>query len=122
MSAGEALAGSGTFGGELVFTAGMGGYQEVVTDPSCHDQLVAFTFPLVGNCGVHPDRNESDRVHARAAIARETKNSRFNAASSGAGSTGSPNRVCWSSAASACAPSHAATSSTGSTKVTQALS
>jgi carbamoyl-phosphate synthase small subunit len=82
--AGEALAGSGTVGGELVFTTGMAGYQEVVTDPSYHGQLVTFTFPLVGNYGVHPDRSESDRVHARAVIAREITNYRFNFASSGA--------------------------------------
>jgi carbamoyl-phosphate synthase small subunit len=82
--AGEALAGSGTVGGELVFTTGMAGYQEVVTDPSYHGQLVTFTFPLIGNYGVHPDRSESDRVHARAVIAREITNYRFNFASSGA--------------------------------------
>jgi carbamoyl-phosphate synthase small subunit len=81
--AGEALAGSGSVGGELVFTTGMAGYQEVVTDPSYHGQLVTFTFPLIGNYGVHPDRNESDRVHARAVIAREITNYRFNFASSG---------------------------------------
>jgi carbamoyl-phosphate synthase small subunit len=81
---GEALAGSGTVGGELVFTTGMTGYQEVVTDPSYHGQLVTFTFPLIGNYGVHPDRSESDRVHARAVIAREITNYRFNFASSGA--------------------------------------
>ena len=62
----------------------MTGYQEVVTDPSYHGQLVTFTFPLVGNYGVHPDRTESDRVHARAVIAREITNYRFNLASSGA--------------------------------------
>ena len=41
--AGEALAGSGTAGGELVFATGMTGYQEVVTDPSYHGQLVTTT-------------------------------------------------------------------------------
>ena len=62
----------------------MAGYQEVVTDPSYHGQLVTFTFPLIGNYGVHPDRSESDRVHARAVIAREITNYRFNFASPGA--------------------------------------
>jgi len=80
---GEALSGSGTVGGELVFTTAMTGFQEVVTDPSYHGQLITYTFPLVGNYGVHPDRDESSSAHARAVIAREITNYRFNVASSG---------------------------------------
>jgi len=77
---GEALTpgADGTAGGELVFTTGMAGYQEVVTDPSYHGQLVTFTFPLVGNYGVADARLESHTVHATAVLAREITNYRFN--------------------------------------------
>ena len=56
--------------GEIVFTTSMAGYQEAVTDPSYAGQLIAFTFPQVGNYGVSAEAMESDRVHARAAIMR----------------------------------------------------
>ncbi len=56
--------------GEIVFTTSMSGYQETVTDPSYAGQLIAFTFPQVGNYGVSAEAMESDRVHARAAIMR----------------------------------------------------
>lgn len=80
---GEALTGAGTAGGELVFTTGMAGYQEVITDPSYHGQIITYTFPLVGNYGVDPERDESAQAHARAIVAREITNYRFNFASSG---------------------------------------
>lgn len=81
---GEALTGSGTVGGELVFTTGMTGYQEVVTDPSYRGQLVTFTFPMVGNYGVSPAFDESDAAQARAVVAREITSYRFNHAAEGA--------------------------------------
>ena len=56
--------------GEIVFTTSMAGYQEAMTDPSYAGQLLAFTFPQVGNYGVSAEAMESDRVHARAAIMR----------------------------------------------------
>jgi carbamoyl-phosphate synthase small subunit len=56
--------------GEIVFTTSMSGYQEAMTDPSYAGQLIAFTFPMVGNYGVSEEAMESDRVHARAAIMR----------------------------------------------------
>ncbi len=56
--------------GEIVFTTSMAGYQEAMTDPSYAGQLIAFTFPQVGNYGVSAEAMESDRVHARAAIMR----------------------------------------------------
>ncbi len=56
--------------GEIVFTTSMSGYQEAVTDPSYAGQLIAFTYPQIGNYGVSPEAMESDRVHARAAIMR----------------------------------------------------
>ena len=78
---GEAIAGSGTIGGEAVFNTGMAGYQEIATDPSYCGQLVTYTFPMNGNYGADPDRDESGKAHARAVIAREITNYRFNRAS-----------------------------------------
>ena len=40
--------------GELVFTTGMCGYQESLTDPSFAGQVLTFTYPLLGNYGIHP--------------------------------------------------------------------
>jgi carbamoyl-phosphate synthase small subunit len=57
--------------GEVVFTTGMSGYQESMTDPSFAGQLIAFTYPHIGNYGVSPRAMESDRPWARAAIMRE---------------------------------------------------
>jgi carbamoyl-phosphate synthase small subunit len=78
---GEAIAGSGTIGGEAVFNTSMAGYQEIATDPSYCGQLVTYTFPMNGNYGADPDRDESGKAHARAIIAREITNYRFNRAS-----------------------------------------
>lgn len=60
--------------GEVVFTTGMSGYQESMTDPSFAGQLITFTYPHIGNYGVSQDAMESDRVWARAAIMREAVN------------------------------------------------
>ena len=56
--------------GEIVFTTSMSGYQEAMTDPSYAGQLIAFTYPQIGNYGVGAQAMESDRIHARAAIMR----------------------------------------------------
>jgi carbamoyl-phosphate synthase small subunit len=56
--------------GEIVFTTSMSGYQEAMTDPSYAAQLIAFTYPQIGNYGVSEQAMESDRVYARAAIMR----------------------------------------------------
>ncbi|MBV9716487.1 MAG: glutamine-hydrolyzing carbamoyl-phosphate synthase small subunit [Solirubrobacterales bacterium] len=60
--------------GEVVFTTSMSGYQEAMTDPSYAGQLIAFTYPQIGNYGVSAEASESDRVHARAAIMRAAVN------------------------------------------------
>jgi carbamoyl-phosphate synthase small subunit len=57
--------------GEIVFTTGMSGYQESMTDPSFAGQLIAFAYPHVGNYGVSAEAMESERPWARAAIMRE---------------------------------------------------
>ena len=78
---GEALAGSGSVGGEVVFNTSMAGYQEIATDPSYCGQLVTYTFPMNGNYGADPDRDESNKAHARAIITRELTNYAYNRAS-----------------------------------------
>jgi carbamoyl-phosphate synthase small subunit len=60
--------------GEVVFTTGMSGYQESMSDPSFARQLITFTHVHVGNYGVSEQGMESDRVHAVGAIMRESVN------------------------------------------------
>lgn len=68
---GRSLGARGTATGELVFTTGMTGYQEVLTDPSYRGQIVTFTYPLIGNTGINSDDHESDRVQPSAAVLLE---------------------------------------------------
>jgi carbamoyl-phosphate synthase small subunit len=67
---GRSVAAAGTALGEAVFTTGMTGYQETVTDPSYAGQLVCFTAPMIGNYGVDDARLESETPHARAVLMR----------------------------------------------------
>ncbi|HTU79590.1 MAG TPA: glutamine-hydrolyzing carbamoyl-phosphate synthase small subunit [Solirubrobacteraceae bacterium] len=60
--------------GEVVFTTGMSGYQESLTDPSFAGQLIAYTYPHIGNYGAGAHAMESPRAWARAAIMREACN------------------------------------------------
>ncbi len=71
---GEACGAAGNAVGEVVFTTGMSGYQESMTDPSFAGQLITFTYPHIGNYGVSARAMESERVWARAAIMREARN------------------------------------------------
>jgi carbamoyl-phosphate synthase small subunit len=71
---GEMCAAIGHAVGEVVFTTGMSGYQESMTDPSFAGQLLAFTYPHIGNYGASAEAMESERVWARAAIMREACN------------------------------------------------
>jgi len=57
--------------GELVFTTAYTGYEESLTDPSYEEQVLTFSYPLIGNYGVREERFESERVHPRAVVARE---------------------------------------------------
>ncbi len=57
--------------GELVFTTGMTGYIETLTDPSYYGQIVIQTFPLIGNYGVIPSDCESKKPWVSAYIVRE---------------------------------------------------
>ena len=64
------LAPRGDVTGEIVFTTGMTGYLETLTDPSYQGQIILQTFPLIGNYGVPYDDRESDSVSARAYIVK----------------------------------------------------
>ena len=68
---GEGFGASGTRVGELVFTTGMTGCAESLTDPSYRGQLVTFTFPMLGNYGICYADRESPHIHARAVVVRE---------------------------------------------------
>jgi len=61
---GEACGAPGATTGEVVFTTGMSGYQESMTDPSFAGQLIAFTYPHIGNYGARDDAMESARPWA----------------------------------------------------------
>ena len=71
---GEACGADGHAVGEIVFTTGMSGYQESLTDPSFAGQLIAYTYPHIGNYGASAQAMESERAWARAAIMREACN------------------------------------------------
>jgi carbamoyl-phosphate synthase small subunit len=68
---GQALGRSGEVPGEMVFNTSMTGYQEIVTDPSYAGQIVTMTYPLIGNCGVNPDDDESGRPQVRGLVVKE---------------------------------------------------
>lgn len=57
--------------GEMVFNTGMTGYQETLTDPSYHRQIVAMTAPHIGNTGVNDEDPESSRVWVSGYVVRE---------------------------------------------------
>jgi carbamoyl-phosphate synthase small subunit len=67
---GRSVGADGVAFGEAVFTTGMSGYQETVTDPSFAGQLVCFTTAMVGNYGVDEARMESAAPHAKAVLMR----------------------------------------------------
>lgn len=61
----------GTVIGEVVFTTGLTGYQETLTDPSYYGQIVTQTFPLIGNYGVNSSDSESEKPYLTGYIVRE---------------------------------------------------
>lgn len=68
---GTAFGAEGETFGEAVFNTALSGYQEVLTDPSYHRQIVAMTYPHVGNYGVNPGDAESSRVRVAGFVVRE---------------------------------------------------
>jgi carbamoyl-phosphate synthase small subunit len=68
---GQSVGATGESVGELVFNTSMTGYQEILTDPSYAGQMVSMTYPLIGNYGVTPEDDESDRPHVRGFLMKE---------------------------------------------------
>lgn len=62
---------SGVTTGEFVFNTSLSGYQEVITDPSYAGQIVAFTYPHIGNYGVTPLDDEAVRPWCEGVVVRE---------------------------------------------------
>ncbi len=75
---GRAFAGSGEVYGEIVFNTSMTGYQEILTDPSYHGQIVTLTYPLIGNYGINEEDEESWKPHAAGLIVGEASRLRSN--------------------------------------------
>jgi len=68
---GEAYGAVGETVGEAVFSTGMTGYQETLTDPSYHRQVVVMTAPHIGNTGVNTEDAESGRIWVAGYVVRE---------------------------------------------------
>lgn len=75
---GYSFGAKGTKIGEIVFTTGMTGYTETLTDPSYYGQIVTQTFPLIGNYGVNEDDDESGGSVVSGYIVREWCNTPSN--------------------------------------------
>ena len=68
---GQGFGAEGEAVGELCFNTAMTGYQEVMTDPSYAKQVIAFTFPHIGNVGANDEDIEAAEAHALGAIVRD---------------------------------------------------
>jgi carbamoyl-phosphate synthase small subunit len=68
---GQAFGADGEVGGEVVFNTAMTGYQEILTDPSYSDQLVAMTYPEIGNVGVNREDVEAREPFVKGFIVKE---------------------------------------------------
>ena len=68
---GQSFGFAGEVLGEIVFNTSMTGYQEILTDPSYHSQIVLMTYPHIGNYGINQLDNESDICFAKGLIVRE---------------------------------------------------
>jgi carbamoyl-phosphate synthase small subunit len=68
---GESYGATGETFGEAVFATGMTGYQETLTDPSYHRQVVVMTAPHIGNTGVNDEDAESNRIWVSGYVVRD---------------------------------------------------
>src|SRR6186997_3534345 len=68
---GEAYGKVGETVGEAVFSTGMTGYQETLTDPSYHRQVVVMTAPHIGNTGINDEDSESRRIWVAGYVVRD---------------------------------------------------
>jgi carbamoyl-phosphate synthase small subunit len=69
--AGTSYGAPGETFGEAVFTTGMTGYQETLTDPSYHRQIVTQTAPHIGNTGINDEDDESQRIWVAGYVVRD---------------------------------------------------
>jgi carbamoyl-phosphate synthase small subunit len=76
--AGQSRGATGEALGEVVFNTSMTGYQEVLTDPSYRGQIVAMTYPHIGNYGVNPEDCESRGPQVQGFVARDMAQSPSN--------------------------------------------
>ena len=60
--------------GEVVFNTSMAGYQEILTDPSYHEQIITMTYPLIGNYGTNKEDWESRKIFSAGFIVKENCN------------------------------------------------
>jgi carbamoyl-phosphate synthase small subunit len=81
---GEAFGAVGETFGEAVFATAMTGYQETLTDPSYHRQVVVQTAPHIGNTGVNGEDDESDRIWVAGYVVRDPARLASNWRSTGA--------------------------------------
>ena len=68
---GRVLGAVGETSGEVIFNTAMSGYQEILTDPSYRGQIVAMTYPLIGNYGINEEDIESRRPWVNGFIVKE---------------------------------------------------
>ena len=68
---GASFGADGEVEGEICFNTSMTGYQEILTDPSYRGQIVAMTYPLIGNYGVNPEDLESPKPHLAGFVVRQ---------------------------------------------------
>jgi len=68
---GKSFGAEGIRCGEVVFNTAMSGYQEILTDPSYHEQIITMTYPMIGNYGTNPLDWESRRVFCAGLIVKE---------------------------------------------------
>ena len=78
-----AVPADGVSTGEAVFNTVLSGYQEVITDPSYAGQVIAFTYPHIGNYGVNAADDEAARPHCRGVIVRDLADAPSNFRSEG---------------------------------------
>ena len=68
---GTAIGAEGSALGEVVFNTSMTGYQELLTNPASAQQILAFTYPHIGNTGTNAEDEESSRIHAQGIVIRD---------------------------------------------------
>lgn len=68
---GKAIGAEGQAVGEVVFNTAMTGYQETLTDPSNAEQIIALTYPHIGNVGVNSEDEEGNRIWTKGLVIRD---------------------------------------------------